>query len=104
MATAHQLQCAYRLAGDAAKADEMAGLVKRKMADVTETADARLSASRSRLEQRETQAAAAQAAISTVWNHAHRSVCVVFGAPCRHQNPSLPNIRSGDEPEVCVHV
>lgn len=93
VATAHQLQSAYRLAGDAAKADEMVGLVKRKMADVTQTADARLAASRSRLEQRETQAAAAQAAISTVWDHAHRSVCVVFIASCRHKTASnSPNV------------
>lgn len=91
VATAHQLQSAYRLAGDAAKADEMVGLVKRKMADVTQTA--RLAASRSRLEQRETQAAAAQAAISTVWDHAHRSVCVVFIASCRHKTASnSPNV------------
>jgi len=93
VATAHQLQCAYRLTGDAAKADEMAGLVKRKMADVTETADARLAVSRSRLEQRETQAVAAQAAISTVWDRAHRSVCVVFVASCRLQTASnSPNV------------
>lgn len=46
--------------------------MRRKMSQVTESADVKLAASRSRLEQREAAAAAAQAVVAASWDHAHR--------------------------------
>ncbi len=70
MTTAYQLERCYRRAGDAANADAQAELMRRKMAEVTEAADARLVAARSRLAAREAAAAQAQAAVVAAWDRA----------------------------------
>jgi len=65
--TALQLQAAHSRAGDDAAATAAGALYDRKRADITEAADVKLAAARSRLDQREWMLVGARRAVDATW-------------------------------------